>query len=257
MKSWFHGRWERRVSLMTAGALDEGERRATLDHLAACPRCAAQAESLRRVWAAAGEDSSRSAVMPVSPDALLTRIRARLDQREDRGWLLRPHAALQASAAVLTLGLVAATTLLLLGRPSRPRPTPIVTTPVEVPDEIMVRMERQAARDQVAHFLTEAQDVLVNVASHPHSCDRRHRRLNVRSEARRSRELLSKRAMVVQDTHDAPAAAGVIHDVELTLREVAMLEPCARPWELVAIQKQLEKSRLLLKIDLVTRELVG
>jgi hypothetical protein len=80
----------------------------------------------------------------------------------------------------------------------------------------------------------------------------------VEEEARRSRELLSRRALLVEaDRAEMAGARPVLEDVSNMLREVAALDPCARPEELLAIQEQMSRRRLLMKIDLMTRELQG
>jgi hypothetical protein len=59
---------------------------------------------------------------------------------------------------------------------------------------------------------------------------------------------------------DAPStvvARDVFDDVEEMLREVAALDACARPQDLEVIRGEIARRRLLMKIDLVTRELQG
>jgi hypothetical protein len=53
------------------------------------------------------------------------------------------------------------------------------------------------------------------------------------------------------------SARPVLEDVELMLREVASLEACARRGELEAIGRELGRRRLLMKMDLMARELQG
>jgi hypothetical protein len=127
-----------------------------------------------------------------------------------------------------------------------------------VPDDLLRRMEGHVAREQAARYLSEAQDVLVTVASRPRDCDREERRVDVAEEARRSRELLSRRALLVETGRDEIAGArGVLEDVDEVLREVASLPSCARAGELAVIHRAIEQRRLLMKIDLMTQELAG
>jgi len=53
------------------------------------------------------------------------------------------------------------------------------------------------------------------------------------------------------------SARDVLDDVEEMLRQVAALDPCARPQDLEAIRGEIARRRLLMKIDLMTRELQG
>jgi hypothetical protein len=125
-------------------------------------------------------------------------------------------------------------------------------------DEMLRRMERTLAREQAARYLSEAQDVLVTVAGGVPPCPRGARSVEVGDEARRSRELLAKRAMLVELGREEVASAHpVLAEVEGMLREVAALPSCVRPGRLQALGRQMEQTRLLMKIDLMTRELVG
>ena len=79
------------------------------------------------------------------------------------------------------------------------------------------------------------------------------------AEAERSRDLLARRRLFVESgwRRRRWRARGVLDDVEEMLREVAALDPCARPQDLEAIRGEITRRRLLMKIDLVTRELRG
>src|SRR5262249_41583587 len=127
-----------------------------------------------------------------------------------------------------------------------------------VPDEMLRRMESQVVREQTARYLNEAQDVLVTMAARSQDCDKGPGRVDVGVEARRSRELLARRALLVElDRAEVAPARPVLEDVERLLREVASLDACARSGDVEAIHRQIEERRLLMKIDLMTRELAG
>jgi hypothetical protein len=130
--------------------------------------------------------------------------------------------------------------------------------PPEVSQDALDRLERTLARERAARYLAEAQDVLVNVAAAPRNCVRAGQRVEMGEEAQRSRELLAERALLVDIEGSAVAGARpVLEDVEQVLREVATLPDCAHRRDLRAIHKEMERRRLLMKIDLMTRELVG
>jgi hypothetical protein len=133
-------------------------------------------------------------------------------------------------------------------------PAPVVT----VSEDAFSRLERTVAREQAVRYLNDAQDVLVTVAAAPRACRRTSERVDVGEEARRSRELLSRRALLMDTSGDAvPTAAPLLRDVAEMLHEVALLEPCARARDLETIHKEIGRRNLLMKIDLVTRELQG
>ena len=113
------------------------------------------------------------------------------------------------------------------------------------------------ARERTARYLDEAQDVLVTVSGAPQHCDRKAQHVDLADETRRSRELLARRARLDLDGSASLTAGPVLDDVERVLREVASLENCARLRDVEAIHRHLERERLLMKMELMTRELAG
>jgi hypothetical protein len=243
----FHGSWRRRVSLLAAGALEGVEAAATRAHADGCAACREELSAL-------------DAVLQLVAADLLARVEARIDARERARaagsaqptlawrWVLRPL------PAALAVGLA----LLALSRPASLPPAPPVPTELTVPDDLLRRLEANLAREQAVRYLNEAQDVLLTMAAKPQDCDRKQGRVDVGQQARRSRELLAGRALLVEIDRDEMAPARpVLEDVERLLREVAALESCARSGEIEAIHRQIQERRLLMKIDLMTRELAG
>jgi hypothetical protein len=118
-------------------------------------------------------------------------------------------------------------------------------------------MERSLAREQAARYLSDAQDVLVTVAAGPPPCPRTGETVEVKDEARRSRQLLARRALLELGREEVSSAQPVLAEVEQMLREVAALPSCVRPGQLRQLEREIERRRLLMKIDLMTRELTG
>ena len=242
----FHGRWRARVSLLAAGALEPHEEDAVRAHLASCDACRADLEASRRALEVLDRDPVRSAELPVPIEFLKTRVLARLDEVPAR----RPFRWGLAGAGLAAAALAVAIVPSLFERP--------VVTEKPVSDEMLARMERRLARDTAARYLDEAQDLLVNVSAHPADCEEDHGRIDVGEEARRSRELLERRALMVELGGDEVASAQpLLDDVEGLLREVAALPECVRADSLEAIHRQMERRKVLMKIDLLTRELRG
>lgn len=241
----FHGRWRARVSLLAADALSPHEEAVVHAHLASCAACRADLEASRRALEVLDRDPVRSAEPPVSVEFLKTRVLARLDEAPAPRPFRWGLASAALAAAALAIAIVP-----MLNRP--------VVTEKPVSDEILARMERRVARDSAARYLDEAQDLLVNVSAHPADCEKEHGRIDVGEEARRSRELLERRALMVELGGDEVASAQpLLDDVEGLLREVAALPACVRAESLEAIHRQMERRNVLMKIDLVTRELRG
>jgi hypothetical protein len=246
------------VSLLAVGALAGEERAAAERHAATCAACSADLAALRSALATAAGDEACTAEPPIAIDWLRARVHARLDAAAAVPSRARraPWAAVLAGAAV-----VAAVAILARAVPppaSGPTVARAVPEPeIAVSDEALDRMERTMARERTARYLDEAQDVLVTVSGKPQNCDRKAQHVDLADETRRSRELLARRARLDLDGSAALAAGPVLDDVEKVLREVASLENCARRRDVEAIHRHVQRERLLMKMELMTRELAG
>lgn len=252
-----HGRWRRATSLLAARALEGGEREAAEGHAAACTACAADLAALRAVLATAASDEACAAEPPVAVEWLHARVLARLEAPASA-----PRRAWGYAGAGLAAAAVAAVALLVRPpAPSAPAPAADVADAgprIAVSEEALDRIERTMARERAARYLDEAQDVLVTVSGSPRDCDRAgHQHVDMEEERVRSRELLARRSRLDLDESSALAAGPVLDDVEKVLREVASLEGCARRRDVEAIHREVERERLLLRIDLTARELAG
>jgi hypothetical protein len=253
-----HLRGRRRLALLASGALDGPERQATLDHARSCARCGKELDELRRVLDLVAEDPVREAEPALSAGVLAARVSARIDALarapKERAYIGRLLLA-PLGAAVAVLVLVA-----VLRQNERPlrrgAETPPGTETVEVSADALRRLERNLAREQAARYLSEAQDVLVTVAASPRNCERESERVDVGAEAERSRELLRRRALLLE-TDAVASARPVLEDVEQMLREVATLESCVRVRDVERLQEQMERRQLLMKMRLMQRELLG
>ncbi len=258
-RTLFHESWRRRVSLLAAGALEAAEAAATRAHADGCAACREELSALDAVLQLVAADPLVQSEPDVPLPVLLARVEARIDaQARARAagsteptqawrWVLRPL------PAAFAVGLA----LLALHRPASLPPTPPSPLELTVPDDVLRRLEANLAREQAVRYLNDAQDVLLTMAAKPQDCEKQGR-VDVGQEARRSRELLARRALLVEIDRDEMAPARpVLEDVERLLREVASLEACARSGEIEAIHRQLQERRLLMKIDLMTRELAG
>ena len=255
-----HGRWRRDAALHATGALEGPERAAVAAHLESCAECAQEVAELRAALDLVAQDPLRSARPPIPLAALVTRVNARLDEATPArpGW--RPvwvAAGVAAVALVAVLGREALRPGVPAAIPSSApsRPTAAHTS---ASSDALNRLEHTLERERAARYLTEAGDVLVTVASAPQRCARRAHAVEVGEEAERSRELLAQRRLFVEpDAASVVAARDVLDDVEEMLRQVAALDPCARPQDLEAIRGEIARRHLLMKIDLMTRELQG
>jgi len=246
--SLFHERWRTRVSLLAAGALDAPHREPTLAHLDTCEACRREHAETVALLEVLAKDPARHAEPDVPLAFLVGRVQAQLDTAlASRGWRFGWV------AAGLAVGLGVA---LVVPRLATRVVTPLRT--VTVDEDALRRLERNVAREQAVRYLNEAQDVLVTMAAAPRDCDREKDRVDVADEQQRSRELLTRRTLLVElDDEDVASARGVLEDVEHVLREVASLQSCVRAGDVARVQREMEERRLLMKIRLMSRELQG
>jgi hypothetical protein len=248
--SLLHGKDLARTLLLAASALDGPERERAENHLKECEGCRSEFEGVLAILTLLEHDPVHHAEPPVPFAVLKGRVEARLRAHGEgrKAWVPAWRPALAATAAVV---------LSLWSLPhsvSRKEPS---AAPRGVVDEGVDRLERTLAREDTARYLSAAQEVLVNVAT-PGRCPLKAGRVDVGEESRRSRALLVKRTLLVGNETTAVASAQpVLDDVERVLREVASLDPCASKTDLDQIHREVSERRLLLRIDLMTRELEG
>ena len=250
-----HRRARRRLVLLVYDGLDAGERTETLKHIETCERCAAELAGLRRVREGLARDAVRTAEPPVRLEHLVTRVHARLDETAHR-----PRSASRRVAVAGGLAVAGAAKSLLVFLPRMASVPDQASAPatVQVSPDALARLERTVSREQTARYLSDAGDVLVSVAAAHDDCDKKEDRLEVGEASARSRELLARRALLVDRDRDEVASAGlVLNDVEHALREVAALPACVRAVDVKRFREQVERRQLLMKIRLLTRELEG
>ena len=126
-----------------------------------------------------------------------------------------------------------------------------------VSDAAFHRLERTVAREQAVRYLNDAQDVLVNVAATLPHCQRHDRHFDVAAETLRSRELLARRALRSSGVTMLQAPARCCRTSSKPCEPSRLSMPARTPTSSAAIQAELSRRRLLMKIDLMTRELQG
>jgi hypothetical protein len=265
-----HLRSRRLVPLLAADALTGATRARALAHLETCGRCKVEHDELRAFLGRLEEDPLRAAVraaeLPIALPVLLARVEQGIDLAlaGPRPRPVRPMGL--GLAAIATALAVAIAVPMILERTKKREPEAAALTPEglaspltpEVSASALDRLERNVAREQAARYLNEAQDVLATVAASPRDCERGERRVDLEAESRRSRQLLARRALLLDvDERAVAGAQPVLDDVEQILREVASMEACARFRDVERLQGEIERRQLLMKVRLMQRELLG
>jgi len=263
--TFLHFRYRNRLGLLASSSLEPQEALTVRRHVDSCASCQAELVGLTALSSALAADAAEGRSLPISSDALRTRVLARIRQAEARPV---PAPAFRLSPSLAALGLVGVAVIsgLLLNRFSAPAPesraavAPLVASADTAQNDAAFyeRMEKTQTRANAARYLAEAQDILIQVSAAADCPDSPRDSVDVEKEAQTSRTLLKRRAALVSGSRGTLLAAqGVMEEVEGMLQQVAELPKCTRRKDVDAIARAMDKRNLLMKIDLVAQELAA
>ncbi|MBI1950693.1 MAG: hypothetical protein HYS34_04935 [Acidobacteria bacterium] len=272
------GSTRRALPLRYYAALSDDETAALLLHLSSCGSCASEWESLRQALDAA----EPAIVFPRERDvdwdgfARATVARARTaamsgidGSRSDAppAWPGRPFLALVPAAArwAALAAAAAVAALVLYGWPpreagtARVHPPPASGPSAESVRESAAVIESRLARRGAARYLTDSRVLLLNLVQAPARCRRADGEFDITFEKEKSRELLRRKNLHEGDLDSLRdrRLADLVGQLEAVLIQVASLEDCASARQLHELREQVEKRQILLRIDLMTREMQG
>jgi hypothetical protein len=246
-----------------SGNLEEGRRRTMAEHLEKCPDCRAEADEMRRVLekTEAVKAEIRQAVASVNWEALPAVIADRVladagkPERASRAGWFRAWAfplRMKPALAGLTAGLVVGAAAMYFAlRAPGPRPGP--GTEYFASGEFLDRAELEMARRNTLDYLEKSQYVLLDVfesagegggTSGP-----------LRSE--QTRDLLSKKKYLNAqlERFQMAKAKAICDQIEMLFLELAQISEELSAAEFGRIRGFVEERQLLLKINLVKKEL--
>lgn len=248
------------------GELKERDRERIEAHLAGCLRCRRELSEMRAVLAGADSlrDEIAGAMETVDWDSQAIRITNRAMSRADniaaerrkssfRGFLSRP--ALRPAAAALLLGVAlgAGMTWLLVRRPA---PAEIsLAEQVRVPRSVLDDMTVEVARRETLDYLEKSRYLLLDFVQA--SPDKSAGFWHTDFAARRTRDLLSRKKFINPqlDQFKMAKARAICDQIEWLFLELTQISGELSAAELERIRSLIEERRLLLKINLVAREL--
>jgi hypothetical protein len=246
-----------------SGDLEEGRRKAMAEHLEKCPECRAEAEEIKRVLekAAAVKAEIREAIASVNwemlPAVIADRVlvAARRPEKSPRaGWLrtwafpLRMKPALAGLAAGLVVGATAMYFAL-----KTPGPRPGRDIGFYASGEFLDRAELAMARKNTLDYLEKSQYVLLDVFES--AGEGGGTPAPFRSE--QARDLLSKKKYLNAqlERFQMAKAKAICDQIEMLFLELAQISDGLPVAELGRIRGFVEERQLLLKINLVKKEL--
>jgi hypothetical protein len=252
------------------GALGAVEGRTIESHLSTCPECARHlAETRETLRSIHPRDAfPREAEVDWAGFARATAARARAEEqrgRETRPGALAPpawrrwrslrHGLLAAAAG---LAVFAALRVALLHRPSETQVAgPAAVHQGDAQDTRF--LQESVARLGAARSLRDGRALLLDLIQAPVRCRRLDGSYDVALEKERSRDLL-RRMNLYQGTLAGPGdrrLAELLGQLESLLLQVSALDDCTAGQAIHDLREAIERRQLLMRIDLVTREVEG
>jgi hypothetical protein len=246
-----------RMALLYYGALAQAESALLMRHIGACPGCSNEWDALRRTLDSAAPET----VFPRESEvdwqefarAIVARARAaRPVDRPARRWFhvsARLAAAVAAAVAVVVVAIWS----------NRPRSDGGTRPPIASLMESAHVMEDRLARRGAARYLSDSRALLVNLVGPAAPCRRDHGEYDITLEKEKSRQLLRRKNLYEGDLlalRDQRLAT-LLGQLESVLMQVTSLDDCATPRQIHDLREQIEARRILLRIDLVTRQIQG
>ncbi len=255
--------------------LIEGEeRRALEDHLARCAACAAAWEATRRALAAVESPAAfpHEAEVDWTEFARATVARAKaahpVSAREEdrvapRAWWVLPVRHRIAVAG----GLLAAAATLVVFFGIRPRDesgpavavpspgSPVLTAGADAARVIEVGVARRGA----ARYLRDSGALLVELVQAPARCRRSDGTLDIALEKERAVNLLRRKNLYL-DALGGPRdqrLLALMRQLETVLLQLSSLDDCAGARQIHDLRSEIEERQILLRIDLIAREVEG
>jgi hypothetical protein len=246
-----------------SGDLEEGRRTTVAEHLKECPECRREVEEIRRVFEGAEavkgeiEEALRSVDWEALPSRVADYVFAKANRPERaslleclRVRLLQPR--LRPVLAGLALGVVVGAVGMYLA----------LRNPAALPDqgknyyasqEFLDRAELEMARRETVDYLERSQYVLLDVIGAPSGQAAAPPALSVAQ----ARELLSKKKYLNRELEkfQMAKAKAICDQIEMLFLELAQISDQLPEAELTKIRTLVQDRQLLLKINLVKKEL--
>jgi hypothetical protein len=120
-------------------------------------------------------------------------------------------------------------------------------------------MEDRLARQGAARYLSDSRVLLVNLVGATARCRRTEGRYDIALEKEKSRQLLRRKNLYEGDllALEDQRLATLVRQLESVLMQVAALDDCTPARQIHDLREEIEKRQILLRIDLVTREMRG
>jgi len=260
------------MSLLYYGALVPADEAGLLSHLDSCRSCGLEWDEFRGCLDAATPETvfPREAEVDWREFARAAVARARAAEAARpataaaAGWVAVPVPARFAlfAAAALVAVLLWNTGLRPGGVPERAPASPdsgVGGPPLVSLLESAHAMQDRLARRGAARYLRDSRAVLVNLVGPAAPCRRAGGQYDITLEKEKSRQLLRRMNLyegglgALEDQR----LSTLVRQLESVLMQVAALDDCASARQIHDLREQIETRQILLRIDLITREMEG
>ena len=269
-----------RMSLLYYGALVPADETALLRHLDSCQSCRLEWDTIRRCLDAATPE----AVFPRETEVdwreftrvAIARARAAEAARpatavaSGRGrfsipwrWVLPVPARIALLAAGVVVAVLLWNTLLRQGGvPGGGAVSPdsgVGGAPLASLLESAHAMQDRLARRGAARYLRDSRALLVNLVGPAVPCRKTGGQYDITLEKEKSRQLLRRLNLYAGGLGalEDQRLSTLVRQLESVLMQVAALDDCASARQIHDLREQIETRQILLRIDLVTREMEG
>ncbi|HKB07600.1 MAG TPA: hypothetical protein VKF61_04905 [Candidatus Polarisedimenticolia bacterium] len=251
-----------RLALHYYAALDAAEEETLERHLGSCPACAREWDLVKRALDALDP----RAIAPLEPTvdwgefARSTASRARAAAARERPVLRRGPWGIPAAARLTALAAVLAAALLALSAWLRTRteaPAPVDGEPPVTMLESAHIIEDRLGHQGAARYLRDSRALLLNLVGPAAPCRKSDGHYDITLEKEKSRQLLRRKNLYDGDllTLEDRRLATLVAQLESVLMEVTTLDDCATARQIHDLRERIETREILLRIDLMTREM--
>lgn len=251
-----------RLVLFVERAMSPDDARRVEEHLSVCARCRQEAGELQDLVGrlrdpqlfAAPEDMS----WEMLPRKLAERVAGsapRLAAGAGRRWL-PTHFGPANWALSLAASLVMACGLVWLAQQNGHAPSSHPAVAAGSGNEaFLAKIQSLYAREVTAEYLAECRDLVVNLLRAEGDCG--NDLYDVSLEVARARQLLQRKRILDPDLErpEVARAKALFDEIESLLVNLSTSESCARPEELMRLERFIEREQILLRISLLQAEL--
>ncbi len=243
--------------LFSENALDPVQSAVVQAHLSGCPSCSREAAEIESVRSMLKDPELFAPEKTYGWQLLPRSLAARVEPASKRWWTPGRLSALAlTSTMAVTLAFAVALTWFARSHSSLTPPPDVAAARVAPGnEEFLGRMQTAYAREATARYLTECQDLLIDVVRAERNCAGEG--YDVSAEVARARELLARKRLLDRElaTPEVARAKNLCDELERFLVNLSTSQQCETRDELLRMEQFIRRGQLLLRINVLQSEL--